>query len=75
MGRATRLIGELRDSNYELTGEVATLKRKLEALEGARGPERSRPEETIAVLRDERQAIRSRVKALLERIEEIESRL
>lgn len=32
--RATRLIAELRETNYALTGELASLKRKVEGLEG-----------------------------------------
>jgi peptidoglycan hydrolase CwlO-like protein len=122
--RATKVIAELRESNYELSGEVASLKRQLEEAEASlseaqlESEPKSKSESDVALdtdpdpesganlesesesdadsdsdsgdgdgipdealtakldmLSEERQEIRSKVEALLERIEELESRL
>lgn len=82
--RATKLIAELREANYSLTGEVAELQRKLGALPPAAAvPAASTPapasapapaalHEELQLLRDERKIIRAKVQNLLERIERIE---
>lgn len=85
--RATKLIAELRETNYALKGELLDLKRQVLSLEGGR-PERgeyaagSAPStapsvppavhEELQALRDERKIIRAKVQNLLERIEELE---
>jgi hypothetical protein len=85
--RATKLIAELRETNFALKGELADLKRQVLSLEGGR-PERgeyaaaSAPStasdvpqavhEELSALRDERKIIRAKVQNLLERIEELE---
>jgi hypothetical protein len=81
--RATKLIAELRERNYALTGEVAELHRKLGALppaaSGSTPPPAAAPvplpaglHEELQLLRDERKIIRAKVQNLLERIERIE---
>jgi len=85
--RATKLIAELREVNYSLTGEVAELHRKLGALPlpplpPASAPAASAPSgpsapsvevhEELQLLRDERKIIRAKVQNLLERIERID---
>jgi predicted nuclease with TOPRIM domain len=80
--RATKLIAELREANYSLTGEIAELHRKLGALPPT--PPASPPtsvsspaaptgvHEELQLLRDERKIIRAKVQNLLERIERID---
>jgi len=83
--RATKLIGELREANYSLTGEIAELHRKLGALpssppaSASARPAPSEPQEPsvevheeLQLLRDERKIIRAKVQNLLERIERID---
>lgn len=77
--RATKLIAELREANYSLTGEVAELHRKLGALPPAAPGSAAAPvsppagvHEELQMLRDERKIIRAKVQNLLERIERIE---
>jgi uncharacterized coiled-coil DUF342 family protein len=77
--RATKLIAELREANYSLTGEIAELHRKLEGMDSS-APASSPPPaasspgllEELQLLRDERKIIRAKVQNLLERIERIE---
>lgn len=80
--QATELIGELRETNYSLSGEVAELKRELESR-----PERDARDSSaeaapkadvelsaeVKALRDQRKTIRKKVATLLERIEKLES--
>ena len=74
--RATKLIAELREANYSLTGEIAELHRKLGALPASVPPIPSAPSaevhEELQLLRDERKIIRAKVQNLLERIERID---
>ncbi|HEY7697248.1 MAG TPA: hypothetical protein VIE88_02475 [Vicinamibacteria bacterium] len=80
--RATKLIAELREANYSLTGEIAELHRKLGALPpappAAPSTSMSAPaapagvHEELQLLRDERKIIRAKVQNLLERIERID---
>ena len=74
--RATKLIAELREANYSLTGEIAELHRKLGALPAIAPPAPSAPSkevhEELQLLRDERKIIRAKVQNLLERIERID---
>lgn len=84
--RATKLIAELREVNYSLTGEVAELHRKLGSLPSSpplqpasapaasSGPSVASVEvhEELQLLRDERKIIRAKVQNLLERIERID---
>jgi predicted nucleic acid-binding Zn-ribbon protein len=77
--RATKLIAELREANYSLTGEIAELHRKLGALPASVPPARSAPSEPseevheeLQLLRDERKIIRAKVQNLLERIGRID---
>lgn len=67
--RATKLIEELRESNYSLSGEVAELKRQVESM-GPEGDD-SRLQAELELLRDERQAIRKRVEGILARLEKL----
>lgn len=76
--QAAELIGELRETNYSLSGEVAELRRELQSLSegGARavsedGGGASQAE--LDALRKERKTIRSKIVLLLERIEKLES--
>ena len=77
--KATELIGELRETNYSLTGEVAELRREIEALSsgGTRGDGSSDDDNKhlreLEALREERKTIRRKVALLLERIEKLES--
>jgi predicted RNase H-like nuclease (RuvC/YqgF family) len=43
--RATHLIADLREANYALKGELASLKRKVDSLEGERAHDRGRGRE------------------------------
>ncbi|MGH9322180.1 MAG: cell division protein ZapB [Vicinamibacteria bacterium] len=78
--RATKLIAELRESNYALTAELAELQRKIGAQDaeraapGAAAPAPVEPgvHEELQLLRDERKIIRAKVQGLLERIEKID---
>jgi hypothetical protein len=80
--RATKLIAELREANYALTGEIADLHRKLGALssapsaapsaQGAPAAVSEGVHEELQLLRDERKIIRAKVQNLLERIERID---
>ncbi len=74
--RAARLIAELREANYSLTGELAELHRKLEGVNAAAPSPRTASSpgllEELQALRDERKIIRAKVQSLLERIERIE---
>ena len=84
--QAAELIGELRETNYSLSGEVAELRRELQSVsegrtEGAAptvSPTVSEDEggasqAELDALRKERKAIRSKVVLLLERIEKLET--
>ena len=79
--QATELIGELRETNYSLNGEVAELRRELlsrsegrsadvseDVLENGGGASHAE----LDALRKERKTIRSKVALLLERIEKLE---
>jgi hypothetical protein len=80
--RATKLIAELREANYALSGEIAELHRKLGAIPASApppAPAASAPSapsaevhEELQLLRDERKIIRAKVQNLLERIERID---
>ncbi len=76
--RAAKLIAGLREANYSLTGEIAELHRKLEAVSTSGPPANavSSPpagvHEELQHLRDERKIIRAKVQNLLERIERID---
>jgi hypothetical protein len=80
--RATKLIAELREANYALSGEIAELHRKLGAIPASAPPPApavsapSAPSaevhEELQLLRDERKIIRAKVQNLLERIERID---
>lgn len=76
--QAAELIGELRETNYSLSGEVAELRREVQSLSegGARavsedGGGASQAE--LDALRKERKTIRSKIVLLLERIEKLET--
>jgi FtsZ-binding cell division protein ZapB len=87
--QATRLIGELRESNYALSGELAELKREVEALRAAAPSQAAATEETedeesasesavalqseLKTLHAERKLIREKVKSILERLDQLES--
>ena len=80
--QAAALIGELRETNYSLNGEVAELRRELQSRSEGRAPEVSRDgsedgggasDVELEALRKERKTIRSKVALLLERIEKLES--
>ncbi len=87
--QATELIGELRETNYSLSSEVAELKRELDSrperdadasvsdATAAAGTEETNTEDDfsaeIEALRKERQTIREKVSLLLERIERLET--
>lgn len=79
--KATELIGELRETNYSLSGQVAELERRLAELSaaGSSSPapgEAAVPEEIqseLEALRQERETIRAKVAQLIERIEKLES--
>ena len=80
--QAAALIGELRETNYSLSGEVAELRRELQSLSEDASPDVSpdgsedgsgRFHEELDALRKERKTIRSKVALLLERIEKLES--
>ena len=80
--QATELIGELRETNDSLSGEVAELRRELTSLSEGRAPDVT-PDLTedggggfhaeLDALRKERKTIRAKVVLLLERIEKLES--
>jgi len=80
--KAAELIGELRETNYSLSGEVAELRRELESLSES-GASTSSSEAfahrggefqaELEALRKERKTIREKVALLLERIEKLES--
>ncbi len=80
--QAAALIGELRETNYSLNGEVAELRRELQSLSEGRAPDvspdgsedgRGGSDAELNALRKERKTIRSKVALLLERIEKLES--
>jgi FtsZ-binding cell division protein ZapB len=87
--QATRLIGELRESNYALSGELAELKREVQALRAAVPPHPADTEEAedeepasenaaalqaeLKTLHAERKLIREKVKSILERLDELGS--
>lgn len=85
--QATKLIGELRESNYTLSGELAELKREVEALRAAGASDGNAKDEVeeeerssaaselkaeLETLYRERSLIRERVKSLLERLDRLE---
>ncbi len=76
VARATKLIAQLREANYSLTGEIAELHRKSGGLPAIVPPAPSAPSkevhEELQLLRDERKIIRAKVQNLLERIERID---
>ncbi len=72
--QASQLIGELREKNYSLSGELAELRRELQSPsehDSEDGGGASQAE--LDALRKERKAIRSKVVLLLERIEKLET--
>jgi len=72
--QASDLIGELREKNYSLSGELAELRRELQSPsehDSEDGGGASQAE--LDALRKERKAIRKKVALLLDRIEKIES--
>ena len=80
--QAAALIGELRETNYSLNGEVAELRRELQSLSESRPPGVSpdgsedgsgQSQAELDALRKERKTIRSKVALLLERIEKLET--
>jgi len=72
--QASQLIGELRETNYSLSGEVAELRRELQSPSENDSQDGSgAPEAELDALRKERKAVRNKVALLLERIEKIES--
>ena len=83
--KATELIGELRETNYSLSGEVTELRRELATLSEGRSADVSQDAPDVLAdgggsshaeldaLRKERKTIRSKVALLLERIEKLES--
>ena len=76
--QAAELIGELRETNYSLSGEVAELRRELQSLSegGARADSEDgggASQAELDALRKERKTIRSKIVLLLERIEKLES--
>jgi chromosome segregation ATPase len=78
--QATELIGELRETNYSLSGEVAELRRELEAVSASGAHETSSEASDdgecraeLEALRKERKTIREKVALLIERIEKLES--
>ena len=76
--QATELIGELRETNYSLSGEVTELRRELATLSEGRSAHVSQDDgggsshAELDALRKERKTIRSKVALLLERIEKLE---
>lgn len=77
--KATELIGELRESNYSLSGEIAELRRELDSRPEGGAPTESSANDDgasqaeLEALRQERKAIREKIALLLERIEKLES--
>ncbi len=65
--QATKLIGELRESNYALSGELAELKREVDALRA------TGQSEELGALQSERKLIREKVESLLEGLDRLES--
>ena len=83
--QATELIGELRETNYSLSGEVTELRRELASLSEGRSADVSQDAPDVLAdgggasshaeldaLRKERKTIRSKIALLLERIEKLE---
>lgn len=82
--QATALIGELRETNYTLSGELAELRRELESRPASEGEATSSGSDgdgdadvahqgELDALRKERKTIRSKVARLLEKIEKLEA--
>ena len=87
--QAAALIGELREANYALNGEVAELKRELDArpeIDAEAASSNSAADDNseaaednsalsaeLDALREQRQTIRDKVAMLLERIEKLET--
>ena len=75
--QAAALIGELRETNNSLSGEVAELRRELQSLSEDASPGSEdgggATHEELDALRKERKTIRSKVALLLERIEKLET--
>ncbi len=72
--QASQLIGELRETNYSLSGEVAELRRELQSPSETDSQDGGGASEAeLVALRKERKAVRNKVALLLERIEKIES--
>jgi FtsZ-binding cell division protein ZapB len=65
--QATKLIRELRESNYALTDELAALKREVDALRA------TGQSEELDALQSERKLIREKVESLLEGLDQLES--
>ena len=83
--QAAELIGDLRETNYSLSGEVAELRRELQSRSEDASPDVSEAAPDVLkdkggashaeldALRKERKTIRSKVASLLERIEKLEA--
>ena len=74
IGQASELIGELREKNYSLSGELAQLRREVQSSsenDSQDGGGASQAE--LDALRKERKTVRKKLALLLERIEKIES--
>lgn len=83
--QATALIGELRETNYSLSGELAELRRELESRPAREGEATSSGgagdgdvdvgahQAELDALRKERKTIRTKVARLLEKIEKLEA--
>jgi hypothetical protein len=79
--QAAELIGELRETNYSLGGEIAELRRELadrpEADSAPAAPasasDTTSDNAELEALRSQRQTIREKVALLLERIEKLET--
>lgn len=74
IGQASKLIGELREKNYSLSGELAQLRREVQSPsenDSEDGGGASQAE--LDALRKERKTVRKKLALLLERIEKIES--
>ena len=65
--KATKLIGELRESNYVLSGELTELKREVDALRS------TGQSEEIDALQSERKLVRKKVESLLEGLDRLGS--
>ena len=65
--QATKLIGELRETNYALSGELTELKREVGALRT------TGQSEELDALQSERKLVRKKVESLLEGLDRLGS--